>query len=197
MSAVETPSYMHELCLRFHRLWHQDSVDRLIIIFAFVFDFLCIHPFADGNGRMSRLLTVLLLHKININVTRYISYERIVEQTKESYYSILHEASQGWHQHQHRLVPWIEYNIGLLIAAYKELDERIHIIDYEKGSKTSWVLEMIDGLPEEFTIGELVQLCPGVSRPMIRHVLDSLRQDNKVKSLGTGRGAKWQKVRRE
>lgn len=194
VSAVETPMYMQELCKRFNIFWRKKSVDRLLIALGFVFDFLCIHPFTDGNGRVSRLLTVLLLHKMDFDVVRYISYERLVEDTKESYYEILHEVSQKWHQGQHRLVPWIEYNLGLLIAAYKELDERIDTLDSDKGSKTAWLLELIGDMPKEFSIGELVKLCPGVSRPMIRHVLDTLRKEGKLESLGTGRSAKWRKL---
>lgn len=194
VSAVQTPAYMQELCLRFNRLWSQSTIDRLIIIFAFVFDFLCIHPFSDGNGRISRLLSVMLLDKANIDVTRYISYERLVEDTKDSYYEVLHEVSLNWHQGQHRLVSWVEYNLGLLVAAYKELDGRVSVLDSEKGSKTAWLLEIIDEMPSEFHIGELVKLCPGISRPMIRHVLDDLRQEKKIKSLGTGRSAKWRKL---
>ena len=182
-SAVDTPFYMNELCSRFKRLWLERSIDPFIIVFAFVFDFLCIHPFMDGNGRISRLLTVLLLHKIGIDITRYISYERLVETTKESYYEILQTCSQNWQQGTHRLYPWLEYNIGLLLAGYKELDQRIEIIDSEKGAKTSWVIEMIESLPSEFGIGELVHLCPGVSRPMIRHILERLRNEKKIKSL--------------
>jgi hypothetical protein len=127
-------------------------------------------------------------------VTRYISYERLVENTKDSYYEILHEVSQGWHQGQHRLSPWLDYNLGLLIAAYKELEGRVISLDSEKGSKTAWLLELIDEMPSEFNIGELVRLCPGISRPMIRHVLDNLRREGKLKSLGTGRSAKWRKL---
>lgn len=194
VSAAQTPIYMEELCQRFKRLWMNTSIDRLIIIFAFIFDFLCIHPFTDGNGRISRLLTVLLLHKINFDVTRYISYERLVEDTKESYYEVLHEVSKGWHQGHHRLVPWLEYNFGLLVAAYKELEERIGVIDTEKGSKTAWVLEIINDMPIEFTIGEVVRLCHGISRPMIRHIFENLRKEGKLKSLGTGRNAKWRKL---
>ncbi len=194
VSAQQTPVYMQELCQRFNRLWTQSSIDRLIIIFAFIFDFLCIHPFTDGNGRISRLLCVLLLHKADVDVTRYISYERLVEDTKDSYYEILHEVSQDWHQGQHRLIPWLDYNLGLLVAAYKELDERVDSIDSEKGSKTAWLLELIDEMPTEFNIGELVRLCPGISRPMIRHVLENLRREGKLESLGTGRSAKWRKL---
>jgi hypothetical protein len=188
VSAIETPFYMEQLCSQFNKLWNKASIDPLIIIFAFIFDFLCIHPFTDGNGRISRLLTVLLLHKININVTRYISYERLIEDTKESYYEILHEVSQGWHQGQHRLLPWLEYNLGLLIAGYKELEERVEVIDPEKSSKTSWVLEVIDDLPEEFSISQLIHLCPS-----IRHILEELRREKKLESIGLGRNAKWRK----
>lgn len=194
ISARETPHYMDELCKRFHRLWRQNTIDRLIIILAFIFDFLCIHPFADGNGRISRLLTVLLFHQINFDVPRYISFERLIEDTKISYYEILHQVSEGWHTGNHRLLPWLEYNLGLLIAAYKELENRVSMIDSEKGSKTAWVLEIISSLPKEFSIGELSRLCPNISRPMIRHILESLRKDGKVKSIGAGRNAKWVKV---
>lgn len=194
VDAIQTPIYMQELCQRFNRLWMQNSIDRLIIIFSFIFDFLCMHPFTDGNGRISRLLAVMLLHKANIDVTRYISYERLVEDTKESYYEILREVSQGWHQSQHRLVPWLEYNFGLLVAAYKELEDRVTVLDSEKGSKTAWLLEIINDMPIEFNIGELVRLCPGISRPMIRHILDNLRKNGKLMSLGTGRSAKWRKI---
>ncbi len=192
-SASETPFYMNELCKCFNLLWKENRIDRLVITFAFIFDFLCIHPFADGNGRISRLLTVLLLHKINFDVTHYISYERLIEDTKESYYEILHDASEGWHEGQHRLVPWLEYNLGLLVAAYKELEERVSIIDSEKGSKTAWVMEAITNLPNEFSIGDVVKLCPGISRPMIRHILNTLRDQGEIVSIGAGRSAKWQK----
>ena len=93
-----------------------------------------------------------------------------------------------------KIRPWLEYNIGILIAAYKELEERIEILDNKKGSKTAWVLEMIDNLSDEFSIGELILVCHGISRPMIRHILENLRRDGKIESLGTGRSAKWRKL---
>lgn len=195
VSAAETPFHMRALCDQFNQLWRSNTTDLLILVFAFIFDFLCIHPFSDGNGRMSRLLTVLLLHKINFDVTRYISYERLIEDTKERYYDILRDASQGWHQGRHRLSSWLEYNIGILIAAFKELEERVDVLDNKKGSKTAWVQEAIAHLPDEFSISDLTQLCHGISRPMIRHILETLRSEGKIHSFGLGRSAKWRKVK--
>jgi Fic family protein len=193
VSARETPFYMDELCTRFGRLWEGGRIDRLLLTYVFILDFLCIHPFTDGNGRISRLLTVLLLHKSGYDVSRYISLERLIEESKESYYDVLNRVSAGWHEAGHSIVPWWEYNLGLLLA-YRELESRVGAVRSSRGAKTTWILESIAQLPKEFEIGELVRACPGVSRPMIRAVLEALRGEGKLKTLGTGRGARWQKV---
>lgn len=194
VSARETPFYMRELCASFGRLWEEGRIDHLLLIYAFVLDFLCIHPFTDGNGRVSRLLTVLLLHQGGYDVVRYISFERLIEESKSSYYDVLNRVSDKWHDAGHSIIPWWEYNLGLLIAAYKEFEERMNAVRNSRGSKTAWVQEAIDHLPKEFEIREVVQACPGVSRPMIRAVMESLREEGKIEVLGTGRGAKWRKV---
>ena len=193
VSARETPYYMDELCKRFNRLWNEERVDRLFVCLAFIFDFLCIHPFSDGNGRMSRLLTVLLLHKIEYDIPRFISLERLIEDTKEFYYDVLKETSTGWHESKHFLSSWFGYHVTLLIKAYKELEEKAGSIILEKGEKTTWILEAIRGLPPEFCIGDLIRLCPGVSRPMIRVVLEDLREEGKLTIEGLTRSAKWKK----
>src|SRR3972149_3528565 len=105
-SARETPLYMKELCVRFNRLWDERRISPLLIIPAFVLDFLCIHPFTDGNGRISRLLTVLLLHQAEYEVGRYISLARLIEGSKETYYEALQMSSEGWPEGHHRLKPW-------------------------------------------------------------------------------------------
>jgi len=194
VSARETPFYMNELCTRFGHLWEEGRIDRLLIIYAFILDFLCIHPFTDGNGRVSRLLTVLLLHKSGYDVTRYISLERLIEESKESYYDVLNRVSAQWHKAGHSLVPWWEYNLGLLLAAYREFEDRLGSVRSSRGYKTAWIREAVEQLPNEFEMRELIRACPGVSRPMIRTVLEALRCEGKLKTLGTGRGAKWQKV---
>ncbi len=195
VSASQTHHYMEELCRRFHRLWDKREIDQLLIILAFVFDFLCIHPFLDGNGRISRLLTVLLLHKIGIDVTRYISLERLIEETKESYYDVLHKCSEHWIDKQHRLTPWFDYHISLILNAYRKLEGMIEVAGGAKGEKTAWIIEMIEQLPKEFRIGDLIRLCPGVSRPMVRHVLKELRKEGTLMVIGLGRNAKWKKIK--
>jgi Fic family protein len=193
VSARETPHYVTELCTRFNRLWDEGRIDRLLLIHAFIFDFLCIHPFTDGNGRVSRLLMVLMLHRAGYDVSRYISLERLIEDSKESYYEVLNRASEKWHESRHRIIPWWEYSLGVLIAAYKELESRVAVVRSSRGSKTAWVREAIAHLPAEFTIAEVARACPGVSRPMIRVVLELLRHEGSIEVLSTGRGASWRK----
>src|SRR3989344_7779672 len=117
--ARETPGYMKELCVRFNRLMDKRQTSPLILIPAFVFDFLCVHPFSDGNGRVSRLLTVLMLHQADYTVGRYISIERLIEESKETYYEALQLSSKNWQEGKHSLKPWWEYSLGVLIGAYQ------------------------------------------------------------------------------
>ncbi|MGH9427005.1 MAG: Fic family protein, partial [Terriglobia bacterium] len=150
VSARETPYYMKELCASFDRLWEERRIDRILLIHAFVLDFLCIHPFVDGNGRVSRLLTILLLHQAGYDVGRYISLERLIEQSKETYYEVLQRVSERWHQGQHSVLPWWRYSLGVLMAAYKEFEDRVGMVRASRGAKTAWVREAINNLPDEF-----------------------------------------------
>ena len=193
VSAGETPLYMKELCVRFNRLWNKRQVSPLILIPAFVFDFLCIHPFADGNGRVSRLLTVLLLHQADYSVGRYISIERLIEESRETYYEALQLSSKGWQEGKHSLKPWWEYSLGVLIGAYQEFERRVGTITKARGAKTSIVEETIKNLPTAFSISDVERLCPSVSRDMIRVILNRLRKEGYLFCRGTGRGALWEK----
>ncbi len=193
VSARETPYFINELCTRFNRLWEERRIDRLLLIHAFVLDFLCIHPFTDGNGRVSRLLTVLLLHQAGYEVGRYISLERLIEDSKETYYEVLQDTSGNWHKGQHQILPWWRYSLGILLAAYKEFEDRVGLVWSSRGSKTIWIREAVDHLPNKFSISEVIRACPGVSRPMIRVILEALRKEGRLEVLGTGRGAMWQK----
>lgn len=193
VSASETPYYMKELCARFNRLWNKRQASPLILIPAFVFDFLCIHPFSDGNGRVSRLLTVLLLHQVDYTVGRYISIERLIEESKETYYESLQLSSKDWQEGKHSLKPWWEYSLGVLIGAYQEFERRVGTITKAKGSKTSIVEETIENLPVTFSISDVERLCPSVSRDMIRVVLNRLRKEGILFCQGTGRSALWEK----
>jgi Fic family protein len=192
-SASETPWYMKELCVRFNRLMNKRQTSPLILIPTFVFDFLCIHPFSDGNGRVSRLLTVLMLHQVDYTVGRYISSERLIEESKETYYEALQLSSKDWQQGRHSLKPWLEYSLGVLIGAYQEFERRVGAITKVRGAKTAIIEETIDNLPETFSISDIEKLCLSVSRDMIRVVLNRLRKEGHIVSKGTGRGALWKK----
>ena len=171
--------------------------EPLILIPLYVLDFLCIHPFSDGNGRMARLLTALALYHQGYEVARYISLERLIEQTKESYYDTLWRASQGWHDGKHDPMPWVDYSLGVLLAAGREFESRIGSLSTSHGSKTDIVILAIDRMLGSFSITELAAACPSVSRVWIKNVLDQLKRDGKIIPEGRGRGARWRKASSE
>jgi Fic family protein len=193
VSARETPCYIKETCKQLDRLWDEGKISKLLLIPSFILDFLCIHPFTDGNGRISRLLMVLLLHRAGYEVGRYISLERIIEDSKESYYDVLHKASQKWHEGEHNVKPWWEYFLGTIISAYSELEERVGVIIKGRGAKTNLIQSAVENMPSIFGILDIERACPSVGRDMIRVVLNSLRKSGKLKCTGIGRGAKWSK----
>jgi Fic family protein len=172
-----------------------DAVEPLLAVGAYILDFLCIHPFMDGNGRMSRLLTLLLLYRFGYEVGRFISLERIVEDTKESYYDSLYKSSQGWHEGKHSLIPWWSYLLGVVLrTAYKEFEDRVGKLASARGAKGAIVLAAIEKLPTKFTISQLQAKCPTVGIDYIRKVLRSQRDSGKLKSTGRGPDAGWQKL---
>jgi Fic family protein len=195
LSADETPEAMEELCQRVGEAWDAERVDRLLLIDAFVLDFLCIHPFADGNGRLARLLTLLLLYAAGYEVGRYISLERIIEGTKETYYEALLRSSQRWESGNHDPTPWHQYSLGVLVYAYGEFEERVGELFAAPGVKSEMVRVAVEDFPPGhiFPISELSRLCPAVSRATIRRVLNELRDGGQVECLGTGRDAQWRK----
>jgi Fic family protein len=195
LPADETPSAMEELCQRFSEAWDAEQVDKLLLIDTFVLDFLCIHPFADGNGRLARLLTLLLLYAAGYEVGRYISLERIIEGTKETYYEALLRSSQRWESGNHDLTPWHQYSLGVLVYAYGEFEERVGELFAAPGVKSEMVRVAVEAFPPGhiFPISELSRLCPAVSRATIRRVLNELRNGGQVECLGTGRDAQWRK----
>ncbi len=194
VSVALTPEWVERLCEGFNRLRDQDAAEPLLLIPAFVLDFLCIHPFLDGNGRMARLLTLLLLYQSGYEVGRYISLERIVEESKESYYESLRASSQGWHEGEHNLVPWRDFLLGTIVAAYRELEHRTELVTAAPGAKRAMVREAVEHFLGEFTIGDLEIACPTVSRDTIRSVLNDLRDQGKAECLGKGRWAKWRRI---
>ena len=159
-----------------------------------VLDFLCIHPFRDGNGRVARLFTLLLLYHFDFHVGKYISLERIFEETKQGYYDSLEKSSQGWHEGEHDAFPWLTYFWGTLLKAYGELEDKVKDIRKGKGCKTYQVIAAVNKKRGPFAISAIENDCPLVSRDMIRIVLRQLRDEGVIHVQGKGRGAKWMKT---
>jgi Fic family protein len=178
---------------------HRDTMKNrkippLVLMTAFILDFLCIHPFRDGNGRVSRLLLLLNCYHLGFEVGRYISLERLIELNKERYYETLEQSSQGWHDGKHDPWPFINYTLFIIKTAYREFEKRLGKIQSPKGEKTRLVLQAIDKFLGPFSIAELRNECPNVSVDLIRRVLKNLRADNRVECLGRGQNAQWRKT---
>ena len=191
VSAVLTPQAMDTLAKTYKEAVNQHHKEPLMVIPLTILDFLCIHPFADGNGRVARLLTLLLLYHFDYQVGRFISLERIFEESKETYYETLEKSSIGWHQGKHDAFPWMNYFWGVLIRAYQQFEERVGKIRTGKGSKTEQIKMAVDRRIGPFAISDIESDCPGISRDMIRIVLRQLRDEEAIVLQGKGRGAKW------
>ena len=194
-SAIHTPQAMEDLCQSYSDFLGNLSTEPLILLPLFILDFLCIHPFKDGNGRISRLLTLLILHHHGYEAGKYISLERVFEESKEGYYKTLRESSQGWHKSGHDPFPWMEYFWGVLIKTYKEFEERVITIKDSisgKGTKAEQIKFAIRKKRGPFSISDIEKDCPGISRDWVRYVLKELRSEGEIQSYGAGRGAKWQ-----
>ena len=170
------PKSMEELCLVYRHAVDQLKVTPLLATACFVLDFLCIHPFRDGNGRISRLLTLLLCYHHGHEVGRYISFERIVEQTKEDYYETLKASSVDWHEGEHDVIPWFTYLLSVWRRAYREFEERAERQRPKRGSKTDLVEYSLGNMIGPFGIADVERLCPNVSRDTIRLVMNRWRE---------------------
>lgn len=188
-----TPMAVAELVQRQTAAADLALVDNLVLVPLVILDFLCIHPFPDGNGRVARLLTLQLLYGAGYEVGRYISLERIFEESKESYYDTLERSSQGWHEGQHDVRPWLDYFWGTLVRAYSEFEQRVGSIEGRRGSKASRVRNCILERTLLFSIGDIERDCPGISRDTIRLVMREMKAEGLIESLSMGRGATWKR----
>ena len=193
VSAADTPKAIEELCLSYRHSHAQSTTPPLVATAALVLDFLCIHPFRDGNGRVARLLTLLALYHHGYEVGRYVSLERLVEEWKDDYYEALRRSSEGWHDGRHDLFPWLNYLLGIVRRAYREFEERAGQVKTARGAKTALVEAAIGSFPGDFTLGQIERACPGVSRDMVRRVLRNLQTAGRVTCLGRGPGATWRR----
>jgi len=197
VAAALTPQAMQELHTEFHRELDARTYAPLLLCAAYVLDFTVIHPFRDGNGRMSRLITLWLLYIIGHDVGRYISLEKLIDTSRETYYEALRLSTNGWHEAEHDLAPWAGYFLGILLAAYKDFEDRAGTLS-GRGSKRALIVTFIDSLlTDEFTVAAIRENAPGVSDGWISQVLGELKREGIVESLGTGRSARWKRLRRQ
>ncbi|SDL99823.1 Fic family protein [Halarsenatibacter silvermanii] len=194
LSAAKTPEAMEELCDHLNRAMKEETIEPLILIGSFVLDFLSIHPFNDGNGRIARLLTLLLLYKYEYKVGRYISLENIIEESKLNYYESLKKSSVGWHEGNHNLFIWLDYFLGTLLAAYKEFEDRVGLIRSKRGNKSYRVEQAIKSTLGTFEKEDIRNACPDVSESTINRVFRKLKEEGVIELLGKGRNAKWKRL---
>lgn len=188
VASWETPESIEKLCKAFDDVMkNNDLVDPLIIIPMFVIDFLCIHPFNDGNGRMSRLLTLLLLYRSGYIVGKYISIEKLIELSKETYYEALQASSIGWHENESDYAPFVRYTLGTIVNAYREFSSRVKLLTTSGMSKPDRVREMIKETIGKITKTEIMTKCPDISQVTVQRALNDLVKSGEVIKIGGGR----------
>ena len=191
LSAFETPQAMNELCTSYNNEINVNEIDPLFLIPIFILDFLSIHPFNDGNGRMSRLLTLLLLYKSGYIVGKYISIEKIVEKTKESYYDTLQKSSVKWHNNENNYEFFVEYYLGIILSAYKDFSNRVEYISNKKMTIKERTETIIRNNLGKISKKEIVDMCPDVSVGSIERALNELLKDEKILKVTGGRYTKY------
>ena len=187
--AWETPESIDRLCEAFRDA--KEEVDPLILSSMFILDFLCIHPFNDGNGRMSRLLTLLLLYQSGFIVGKYISIEKIIEQSKETYYEALQDSSIEWHENKNDYKSFVNYMLGVVINAYKEFESRVKLLTNPNYSKADRIREIIKEHIGTITKSELLDMNPDISDTTVQRTLAELLKNNDILKIGGGRYTKY------
>jgi len=193
--AFQTPEAMDNLCNSFFEALEKNEFDSLILIPMFILDFLCIHPFNDGNGRMSRLLTLLLLYKSGYIVGKYISIELLIEKTKDTYYEALQDSSLGWHEDENQYGSFVKYYLGVLLKAYKEFENRVEHLRYRKMSKPERIKAVIDQRVGKITKKEIMEYCPDISKVTVERTLTSLVKEGYVQKIGAGAATAYVKMK--
>lgn len=191
LSAFETPEAVESLCREFLKGIDENHYDPLLLIPIFILDFLCIHPFNDGNGRMSRLLTLLLLYRADYIVGKYISIELIIEKTKETYYDVLQECSANWNEGTNNYAPFVKYYLGIILSAYKEFASRVEHLKYRSLSKPERIKKIFTNKVGKITKAELITLCPDISVSTIENTLSQLLKEEYIIKVGAGKSTSY------
>ena len=185
--AWETSESVDKLCEAYNRIMERPDVDPLLILPMFILDFLCIHPFSDGNGRMSRLFTLLLLYRSKYHVGKYISIEKVINDSKETYYEVLHESSVGWHEGKNTYLPFARYMLGAVVAAYREFSSRVSRFSTRGLSKSEIIREVIKETIGKITKAEIMARCPDISHTTVQRTLKELQEKGEIIKIGGGR----------
>ena len=191
IAAWETPEAVQNLCDEFDKAMGNGRIDPLILIPMFILDFLCIHPFNDGNGRMSRLLTLLLLYRAGYIVGKYISIEHLIERTKDSYYACLQESSAGWLAGENDYAPFVQYMLGVVAAAYRDFSTRVEILITKGLSKPERIAKLIQDTYGEITKSQIMERCPDISQITVQRTLAALLESEDIIKIGGGRYTKY------
>lgn len=193
-AAFITPELISQLCVAYNNATNRSDFSPLLLSAAFVFDFVSIHPFRDGNGRMSRLLMLLTMYQLGFEVGKYISLEKIIEDSKESYYEALAASSQGWNENKDDYLPFINYYLGIIVAAYRDLIDRmglIHASSTKELSADKLILKTLQQQLRPLSRAELVELIPRYSQTTIQRNLHKLKQSKQIKMIGSGKNVKY------
>lgn len=190
LSPFETPEALDKICNEYNKVIGNFELEPLIAIPIFIHDFLCIHPFNDGNGRMSRLLTTLLLYRSGFYVGKYISLEALIAKNKSAYYDTLRQVGIHWHEENEAVLPFVKYILGTILAAYKEFEDRFSIIE-EKLPAVELVKKAILQKLGRFTKQDIRELCLSLSVSSIEGALRKLIDEGEIKREGVGRATKY------
>ena len=191
IAPCDTPDAVENLCNAYEQAIANEKIDSLLLIPIFICDFLCIHPFNDGNGRMSRLLTLLLLYRSGYIVGKYISIERMIENSKELYYECLRESSENWYENKNDYTPFVKYMLGVIVGAYREFSSRIKLLITQNISKPERIEEIIKNTLGTITKKEIAEKCPDISVVTIQRTLAELLTAEKILKIGGGRYTKY------
>lgn len=193
VSAFETENYIDKMISAYNEAINL-KIPPLLLIPTVIHDFLCIHPFSDGNGRMSRLLTILLLYKNGFFVGKYISLEMIIEATKDIYYQELQASSNNWHDGTNDEIPFIKYMLSVIYKAYTECDERFRLISEKSLTSAERIMKVFEKTLEPLSKSDILILCPDISQRTIERALKELKDTHLIKPIGSGRATKYIKV---
>ena len=185
--AWETAEAMTVLCDALNEALGNEEMDPLLLIPIFILDFLCIHPFNDGNGRMSRLLTLLLLYRSGYIVGKYISIEKIIADGKDTYYEVLQQSSYDWHEGTNDYLPFVRYMLGIIVEAYRDFSTRVELLTTKGLSKPDRIREVIRGTTGKITKAQIMEKCPDISHITVQRALAEMMSNNEIIKIGGGR----------